>query len=95
MLLEEEHSRPTLDNLLLSTEFLLNEENKRIIEKINSLRSNSNVPPLYVGNGIYNDKWTNRERENINFAANNKELAIKLFREFMIVRCISNINVAV
>ncbi len=46
LLLEEEHSRPTLDYLLLSTESLLNEENKKIIEKINSLRSNSNVPPL-------------------------------------------------
>ncbi len=89
LLLEEEHSRPTLDNLLLSTESLLNEENKIIIGKINSLRSNSNVPPLYVGNGIYkniDDKRTNRERENMYFAANNKELGIKLFSEFLRVR---------
>ncbi len=43
----------------------------------------------YVGNGIYkniDDKWTNRERENMYFAANNKELGIKLFSEFLRVR---------
>ncbi len=49
MLFEEEYSHSTLYQLYLSAESLLSEENMRIIEKINSLRSNSNVPPLYVG----------------------------------------------
>ena len=44
MLLDtEQHFPPTLDRLLLSTKTLLNEENKSIIEKINSVRRS---PPL-------------------------------------------------
>ncbi len=53
MLLEEQHSRPTLYNLFLSTESLLNDENKKIIEKINSIRTKRGFPHLNVGNGIF------------------------------------------
>ena len=67
MLVEEEHSRQTLDNLLLSTKSLLNEENQRIIEKINSLRSNSNVP-LYMLVMEYR-RQTDKLREKIIFGS--------------------------
>ncbi len=71
---------PNLSNLLLSTKSLLNEENKRIIEKVNYIRRIHDLPPLYVGDGLYRrigDKLTNIEKENINFATDNKELAIE------------------
>ncbi len=53
MLLEKEHPHPTFVSLLLSKESLLNEENMRIIKKINSNRKNRGSRPLHVGDGQY------------------------------------------
>ncbi len=79
VLLEEEHY---LLQLLLSTESLLDEENKGIIDKINSIRD---LPSLYVGDGMYEqigNMMTNSQKENICWAANNIEQVTKLFQAF-------------
>ncbi len=89
MLLKEEHSRPTLYNLFLSTESLLNEENKRIIENINSLRSRNRYSPLYVGDGFYRiirDRLTSSERKRVDWAVNNTELANKKTQQYIAER---------
>ncbi len=76
MLLEEEYSHPTLLYLYLSTESLLNEENERIIENINSIRRDRyrGVPPLYVADG---NKQTGHEKKITDWGGNNKELVIR------------------
>ena len=89
MLLEEEHSRPTLDKLHLSTESLLNDENKKIIEKINSIRITRNVPPLCVDYGMsrhVEDKLTYPEKKKLDWIENNKELADKEKQKFIATR---------
>ncbi len=85
MLLEIEHYRPTLDNLLLSQESLLNEENRRIIEKINSIRSNrySDVPLLRVSNGVHRCVETHSEGKYIHWSANN---ATKSWRQLLAMK---------
>ncbi len=55
MLLEEEHSCPlTLCQLSLPTESLLNDENMKIIEKIDFIRTRRDFPHLNVDNGMFN-----------------------------------------
>ncbi len=67
---------PNLSNLLLSTKSLLNEENKRIIEKVSYIRRNHDLPPdgMSRRNG---GRLTNIEKKNISLVADNKKLAIE------------------
>ncbi len=58
MLLDtEQHFPSALDQLLLSTETLLNEENKNIIEKINSVRRSPPLPLFHLSiSAMYPEK---------------------------------------
>ena len=76
MLLEVEHSHPTLYYLYLSTKSLLNEENKMIIQQINSIRR-IKYRRLNVTDGPstkIEDELTEPEAKLVQWAANQSNL---------------------
>ncbi len=83
-MLLEEHS--FLTHLYLSTESLLNKENKEILEKINFIRRNIGFSLLHVGIGFERhtkDRLTYVERKSMDWMANNKELADKRLQKHL------------